>query len=252
MRICRTSFEAGTPHIAGAVGLGAAIDFINSVGLQNAHAHEEQLLNYATEKLNEVRGLRIIGTAANKASVISFVLEDPVLSSHDAGVILDMDGIAIRTGHHCCQPVMDRMKIASTARASLAMYNTREDIDRLVESLHRAVEKVGSAKPVMPTPTQEVKYPAASATSPQAAADELIEIFDFLGDDPNAKSLYVMEDLGGKLPNYFELLKKSHAAPRRVHERGLSRRPALARRSACRRICRRRECLDRPRRDRVA
>src|SRR5437764_3524282 len=128
-------FEAGTPDIAGAIGLGAAIDYVTSLGFENFMPHEEALFRYATRRLAEVPGLRIVGTAKHKASVISFVMENPPLSSHDIGVVLDLEGIAVRTGHHCCQPVMDRMKIAATARASLAMYNTRDDIDRLVEAL---------------------------------------------------------------------------------------------------------------------
>ncbi len=133
-------FEAGTPHIEGGIGLGAAIDWVQSVGLEQMAAHEHGLLEYAQEKLAAIPGLRIVGTAKNKASVISFVLENPAINSYDVGVSLDMDGIAIRTGHHCCQPVMQRMNIDATARASLAAYSTREDIDALVATLQRLVK----------------------------------------------------------------------------------------------------------------
>jgi len=197
-------FEAGTPHIAGAVGLGAAIDYLTSVGLANAAPHEQELLAYATKRLAEVPGLRIIGNAAKKASVISFVMEDPPIASHDIGVILDTHNIAVRTGHHCCQPVMDRFEISSTTRISLAMYNTRGDIDAAVEVLKQAAT---TSQP-RSKPSAQIDYPQASAPTPAKAAEELAEVFEFLGDDPNAKSLFVMDDLGAKLPNLFELLKK--------------------------------------------
>lgn len=129
-------FEAGTPHIAGAVGLSAAIDYVSEVGLENIAAYEAELLAYATERLSHIRGLRIIGNAKHKAAVISFVLDG--VHPHDVGTVLDREGIAVRTGHHCAQPVMERFGIPATTRASFALYNTREEIDRLV----RAIEKV--------------------------------------------------------------------------------------------------------------
>jgi cysteine desulfurase/selenocysteine lyase len=131
-------FEAGTPHIAGAIGLGAAIDYVNSVGLDAAAEHEKDVLTYATEALSAVPGLRHIGTAAEKAGVLSFVLDG--IHPHDLGTILDRDGIAIRAGHHCAQPVMQRFGIPATARASLAFYNTRAEIDALVRGIHKARE----------------------------------------------------------------------------------------------------------------
>jgi cysteine desulfurase/selenocysteine lyase len=197
-------FEAGTPHIAGVVGLGAAIDYVHSIGLANIEPYEAELLGYATERLREIPGLRIIGTAANKGCVVSFVLENPAIASHDIGVILDMEGVAVRTGHHCCQPAMDRFGIPSTARMSLAMYNTRADIDALVAAL----EKVTASARPRPQCKEQVTYPPPAASSPEAAADELAEVFDFLGDDANAKASFLMEDLAAKLPNLFELLKK--------------------------------------------
>jgi cysteine desulfurase/selenocysteine lyase len=129
-------FEAGTPHIAGAVGLSAAIDYVSEVGLENIAAYEAELLAYATERLSQIPGLRIIGNAKHKAAVISFVLDG--VHPHDVGTVLDREGIAVRTGHHCAQPVMERYGIPATTRASFALYNTREEIDRLV----RAIEKV--------------------------------------------------------------------------------------------------------------
>ena len=126
-------FEAGTPHIAGAVGLGAAIDYISSVGFERIAAHEQDLLAYGTAALSGVPGLRLIGTADHKASILSFVLKGA--HPHDVGTIVDSEGVAIRTGHHCTQPVMERFGVPATARASVAMYNTREEIDVLVSAL---------------------------------------------------------------------------------------------------------------------
>ena len=131
-------FEAGTPNIAGAIGLGAAFDYVNEIGIERIAEHERDLLKYATRVLSHVPGLRIIGTAAKKASVISFILDSA--HPHDIGTIIDHEGIAIRTGHHCAQPVMDRLGIPATARASVAMYNTREEIDALVRALHKVID----------------------------------------------------------------------------------------------------------------
>ncbi len=128
-------FEAGTPHIAGAIGLGAAVDYVAEVGLSRIEAYEKDLLAYATETLSAVPGLKIIGTAREKASVVSFVLDD--IHPHDIGTVLDLDGIAIRTGHHCAMPVMERFAIPATARASFAFYNTKEEIDVLVKGLEK-------------------------------------------------------------------------------------------------------------------
>jgi cysteine desulfurase/selenocysteine lyase len=132
-------FEAGTPNIAGVIGLGAAIDYLTEIGMDAISAYEEELLDYGTEALRKVPGLSIIGQARHKASVLSFVLEG--IHPHDIGTVLDQEGIAVRTGHHCAQPVMDRFGIPATARASLALYNTRDDIDRLVAGL-RTVREV--------------------------------------------------------------------------------------------------------------
>ena len=131
-------FEAGTPNIAGAVGLGAAVDYVQSVGYEAFAAYEDELLEYGTRALESIGGLRIIGTAPRKAGILSFVIEN--IHPHDIGTILDAEGIAVRTGHHCAQPVMQRFQIPATARASLAMYNTKEDIDALVRGIDRVIE----------------------------------------------------------------------------------------------------------------
>ncbi|HLI61966.1 MAG TPA: cysteine desulfurase [Terriglobales bacterium] len=131
-------FEAGTPNIGGAIGLGAAIDYINHLGMENIAAHEHDLLVYATESLSAIPGVRIIGTAAQKAAVISFIIEG--IHPHDIGTILDREGIAVRTGHHCAQPVMQRFRIPATARASFALYNTRAEVDALVKGIEKVKE----------------------------------------------------------------------------------------------------------------
>jgi cysteine desulfurase / selenocysteine lyase len=134
-------FEAGTPNIAGAIGLGAALDYINSIGLEAIAAHERDLLAYGNQVLESVPGVRMIGTARRKASILSFVMGQ--VHPHDIGTIVDREGVAIRTGHHCAQPVMDRFGIAATARASLAMYNTREELDVLGAALRKVHEVFG-------------------------------------------------------------------------------------------------------------
>jgi cysteine desulfurase/selenocysteine lyase len=131
-------FEAGTPNIAGAIGLGAAIDYVQELGLANIAAHEDELLAYGTEILQTVPGLRLVGTAREKAGVLSFVLEG--VHPHDIGTILDYEGIAVRTGHHCAQPVMERYGLPATARASLAAFNTREELDALAAGLRKVKE----------------------------------------------------------------------------------------------------------------
>jgi len=131
-------FEAGTPDIAGIVGLGAAIDYVTGLGLDAITAYERELLAYGTQALSDVPGLRLIGTAERKASVLSFVLDG--VHPHDIGTILDLEGVAVRTGHHCAQPVMDRFGVPATARASIALYNTRADVDALVAGLAKVRE----------------------------------------------------------------------------------------------------------------
>ena len=134
-------FEAGTPNIAGVIGLGAAIDYLNGLGMDITRAHEDSLLEYGTERLSNISRVRLIGTAANKASILSFVMDG--VHPHDIGTILDSEGIAIRAGHHCTQPLMERFGIPATARASLAFYNTEEEIDLLVRGIDKVIEVFG-------------------------------------------------------------------------------------------------------------
>jgi len=131
-------FEAGTPDVSGVIGLAAAINYVNELGLDRIEAHERDLLRQATESLSTIPGIRLIGTAKEKASVLSFVMDG--IHPHDIGTILDQEGIAIRTGHHCAQPVMERFGIPATARASFAFYNTREEVNALVKGIDRVRE----------------------------------------------------------------------------------------------------------------
>jgi cysteine desulfurase/selenocysteine lyase len=131
-------FEAGTPHIAGGIGLGAAVDYLRRLEWDKVAAHEQELLAYATEKLTAIDGLRIIGTAKHKAGVISFVFDK--IHAHDVGTILDEEGVAVRAGHHCAMPVMQRFGVPATTRASFALYNTREEIDVLAGAILKALK----------------------------------------------------------------------------------------------------------------
>ena len=136
-----TKFEAGTPHIAGAVGLGAAVDYLSGLSWEAIYAHEMDLLEYATASLEQIAGLHILGEARNKAAVVSFVLDG--IHAHDIGTIVDQEGVAIRTGHHCTQPVMERLGVPATARASFAFYNTREEVDALASAIAKVREVFG-------------------------------------------------------------------------------------------------------------
>ncbi len=131
-------FEAGTPAIASQIGLGAAIDFLNGIDREAAHAYEQELLAYATEKLSAIEGVRLIGTAREKTGVLAFVIDE--VHPHDVGTILDQEGIAIRAGHHCAQPVMQRFNVPATARASFAFYNTKAEADALVNAVQKVIE----------------------------------------------------------------------------------------------------------------
>jgi cysteine desulfurase/selenocysteine lyase len=220
-------FEAGTPNIAGVVGLGAALDYFRAVGPENAMMHESALLRHATEKVQQIHGVRIIGTAANKAGVLSFIVEEPRLSPLDVGTRLDLEGIAVRTGHHCCQPTMERFGISGTARATFAMYNTLAEVDIFAAVLAQIVEEAGrrsrslavapepqtcpgevvlcgSAHDTCP-PKLELAYAPAIAATPEAAAEEILEYFEFL-DTWNDRYQYLME-LGEKLPVMPDELK---------------------------------------------
>jgi cysteine desulfurase/selenocysteine lyase len=131
-------FEAGTPHVAGAVGLAAAVDYLEAIGMERIAAWEHELLEHGSELLRGLPGVRIVGTAERKAGVLSFLVDG--VHAHDVGTVLDLEGIAVRTGHHCAQPVMDHFGVAATTRASLAFYNTREDLDALARGLRRVLE----------------------------------------------------------------------------------------------------------------
>ncbi|PYU24284.1 MAG: cysteine desulfurase CsdA [Acidobacteria bacterium] len=131
-------FEAGTPHVSGTIGLGAALEYVKSMGIESIARHEKQILAYGTKRLREIPGLRLIGTARQKEGILSFVLEG--VHPHDVGTILDQEGIAIRTGHHCAQPLMERFGVPATARASLALYNTMEEMDALANGLQKVRE----------------------------------------------------------------------------------------------------------------
>ena len=134
-------FEAGTPNIADTIGLGAAIAYLNSLGIEQIEQHEADILDYATREVEKIPGVTIVGTAKEKAGVLSFVMEN--IHPHDIGTILDHEGIAVRTGHHCAQPVMQRFGIPATARASFGLYNTREDVDALVAGIRKVAEVMG-------------------------------------------------------------------------------------------------------------
>lgn len=224
-------FEAGTPHISGAVGLAAAIEWVESIGLERIAVHEQSLLRYATQRLSAIPGLEIKGNARRKSGVLSWVMLDPAIASLDIGTQLDLHGVCIRTGHHCCQPLMERLGVTSTARASLGLYNRVDDVDRLVEALAEMVEHarqkpgpvVTRAVPaagaehlsLVSNATEGVtgpRYPAAAAESPEAAAADIADLFAFLPDWP-MRHQHIM-DLGEKLPPMPEALK---TAANQVH-----------------------------------
>ncbi|HEY8749460.1 MAG TPA: SufS family cysteine desulfurase [Tepidisphaeraceae bacterium] len=196
-------FEAGTPDISGVIALGAAVDYIQSLGFANFEPHEAKLLELATNLLKDIPGVRLIGTAARKGGVVSFVIDEPVMASLDVGTRLDHLGIAVRTGHHCCQPVMTRMGVPATIRASIALYNTEEEIRTLAAGVARIVEDERakqSKKPATPAPSQGIplKFPDPVAPSPQVAADALIDDFQML-EDWTDRYQYIIS-MGDKLP----------------------------------------------------
>jgi cysteine desulfurase / selenocysteine lyase len=207
-------FEAGTPDIAGVVGLGAAIDYISALNWSFVD-HEHELLAYATEQLGQVPGLRIVGTARSKGSVISLVVEKPAISAMDLGTRLDREGIAVRTGHHCCMPVMAQMGVTATTRASFAMYNTKADVDALVIAMQKIVKEASSRAAASPAQTVRpasaggtsitaLKFPKVFAASPSAAADRLANTLDMLG-DRDARNTYLLELADKLLPMPAEL-----------------------------------------------
>ncbi len=195
-------FEAGTPDIAGVIGLGAAVDYVQSVGFDTIQRQEEVLLEHATKRLLEVDGLRIIGDvdSSDKAAVVSFILENPPISSLDIGTKLDQRGIAVRTGHHCAQPLMDAFGIPGTTRASFAFYNTLSEVDQLADALQEIVAEARGRRPETPTVVgdDDLRWPDPQAATPNEAAAQLVEDFSFLkeaGEDPRELVL----DLGRKL-----------------------------------------------------
>ena len=188
-------FEAGTPDIAGVVGLGAAVEFVESIGFDLIGRQERALTRHATERLREVPGLRILGDVPGKAGVVSFVLENPPMASLDVGNALDARGIAVRTGHHCAQPLMDAFEIAGTARASFAFYNTIEEVDALADALH---ELVADAKPRAAQGDAAVRWPGASAGSVKQAAAALADEFKLVAEMMRPDE-YVL-DFADKIP----------------------------------------------------
>jgi cysteine desulfurase/selenocysteine lyase len=210
-------FEAGTPHIAGAVGLAAAIEWLQGIGFEHIVAHEQRLLQHATQRLCELPGLEIKGRARHKSALVSWILVDPPIGTLDIGMQLDLCGICIRTGHHCCQPLMDRMGIASTARASFGVYNDLDEIDRLAEAVAAIIAGAQShpartqdaprplAEGSRGAPVNADHYPLASAASPAAAAEEIAELFGLLPDWP-MRHQQIM-DLGERLPRMPDALK---------------------------------------------
>jgi cysteine desulfurase / selenocysteine lyase len=207
-------FEAGTPDIAGALGLAAAIDWVSELGLPTIAAHEERLLGRATERFAAMPGVVIKGTARHKAGVLSFVVTDPPVGTLDVGTALDLKGICIRTGHHCCQPLMDRLGVASTARASFGVYNTLEEIDYLADELEAFLAGVRAARSAAGPAhgagqglkaADALVYPGAQAESPAAAAAEIAELFELLP-DWTMRYQQIM-DLGARLPTMPEALK---------------------------------------------
>lgn len=202
-----SKFEAGTPNIAGGIALGAAVDFLNRVGLENLIYYEHGLLRYAEARLREVPGLRVIGEAVNKSSVISFVMERPPIAPMDIGAALDRSGIAVRTGHHCCMPLMHRMSVSATTRASLAFYNTVEEIDRLVETLLQLQASESQKATVhKPAPSAQIAWPEPVSASPAESGELLIEAFELLG-DWEQRDAFILE-MGEKIPAMPEHLKK--------------------------------------------
>ncbi|MBK1731930.1 SufS family cysteine desulfurase [Thiococcus pfennigii] len=200
-------FEAGTPHIAGAVGLAAAIDWLDALGLEAVAAHEDALLREATTRLAEIPGLELKGTARHKAGVLSWVAVDPPISTLDMGTRLDLEGICVRTGHHCCEPLMDRLGVTSTARASFGVYNNRDDVERLAGALAevfaRARRRPGAERAAAIAET--IAYPGAVAASPAAVAEEIRELFEVLPDWPMRYQQLI--ELGEGLPAMPEGLK---------------------------------------------
>lgn len=210
-------FEAGTPNICGALGLASAIKYVQSIGLERIHAYENHLLQYATQAVGALKGVRIIGTAPKKVATISFVIEEPFISLLDISEALNQEGIATRIGHHCCMPLMHELGIAGTCRASLAFYNTEHEVDRLVDVLKQLIDKRlvqlkgSSAAPKSEGATQGLEEIFAkhssgvAAESIEQAAEKLEEEFDLV--DTELEKNTILNELGQKLPRTFTHLK---------------------------------------------
>ena len=220
-------FEAGTPDMAGAIGLAAAIDYVADIGFDKIAAWELHLLELATERLESVPGLRVIGKSHEKAAVLSFVLESPSIAPMDIANHLANAGIAIRTGHHCCMPLMGQMEVTGTSRVSMAFYNTEEEVEALQVSLMELVEGRKNQKAVLPASPNgtQIQFGSSEFGSVVEAAEELEEEFlDF--DDAESKTELLME-FGQSVPDHFEALKKiSEAVPGCMSEVYLVGRPA--------------------------
>lgn len=175
-------FEAGTPNVSGAVGLAAALEFLEGIGRARAAEHEAELLEAAVRHLREIPGVRIVGEPEHRAGVVSFLVEDPPLSALDVGALLDAEGIAVRAGHHCCQPLMRRLGIAGTVRASFAAYNTMEEVERFAAAL-RSIVRAGAAGRPAPAPDSDdddLAYPGPSSPTIEAEAEALLDELDDL------------------------------------------------------------------------
>jgi cysteine desulfurase/selenocysteine lyase len=193
-------FEAGTPNVEGAIGLAAALEFLDDVGRRHAAEHESQLLDLAVRRLDQIPGVRIVGRPAHRAGVVSFVVDAPAISALDVAVRLDSAGIAVRAGHHCCQPLMRRLGIAGTVRASFALYNTEDEVERfaaVVDSIVRGATPSSVGQPEKPA-DDETEYPAAAAAGVDAAATELLAELDRLEDW--AERYEFLIELGSKAP----------------------------------------------------
>ena len=181
-------FEAGTPNVAGAVGLAAALDELDRIGRDAIAAHEANLVATCVQQLKEIPGLRLIGEPAHRSGIVSFVIEDRRLSALDVGTRLDLKGIAVRTGHHCCQPLMQRLGVAGTVRASFGLYNTIGEVERLSAVLRSMVlpEPAARSRDSVPEPVvvlqPEAEYPSAAAGSVEEAAEALLDEFEGLDD----------------------------------------------------------------------
>ena len=210
-------FEAGTPNIAGAIGLRAAIDYVQGLGFAAIERHEAELIAYTARRLAEVPGLRLVGAPTHRSGVFSFLMEHPCIAPLDVGTALDIEGIAVRTGHHCCQPLMDRLRIAGTTRISLAFYNTKADVDAVAEALRRLQARKQAETPRCAERSElhlrpEPRYPDPAGPSPEAVAAELTADFDLL-EDWTQRYEYLI-DLGRHL---LPLPEEERTEANRVH-----------------------------------